>query len=113
MEKSLDVKVTIVGRDFDAADPSVQLVDDWNLERPYVLVRGIPKCVRKAVKVVSHLLCEATCDGEDKDRLKKAIVEATTECAIISGDPFGAQGDCTGKRRHLPGSWRHKMMLHR
>ena len=93
------MKVTIVGRDFDAADPSVQLVDDWNLERPYVLVRGIPKCVRKAVKVVSHLLCEATCDGEDKDRLKKAIVEATVECPIISGNPFGAQGNCTGRRQ--------------
>ena len=93
------MKVTIVGRDFDFADPSVQLADDWNLEKPYVIVRGIPKCVRKAVKVVSHLLCEATYDGEDKGRLKKAIVEATTECAIISGDPCEAQGDCNGRRQ--------------
>ena len=87
MEKALEVKVTIVGRDFDYPDPFVQCEEDWAfVDGPYVLVRGTRKCVRKAVKVVSHLLCDAAFDGTDKDRLKKDVAAATVQCDIVSSE---------------------------
>ena len=96
MEKALEVKVTIVGRDFDYPDPFVQCEDDWAfVDGPYVLVRGTRKCVRKAVKVVSHILCDCgtAFDDTDKDRLKKDIAAATVQCAIASGESTKIHGD--------------------
>ena len=100
MEKTLEVKVTIVGSDFDYPDPSIQLEDDWAFDGLYVLVRGTRKCIRKAVKVVSHILCDAAYEGMDKDRLKKDIAAATVQCAVVSGGFADIQGNCADASGH-------------
>lgn len=100
IEEKYEVKVSIVGNEFDLPDPTIEFVDDWPFDRPYVLVRGAPKCVEKAVKVVSHLLCKTAYKGVDKDSLKRDIAAATCQCAIVSGGTTEFKSDSV-ERHHI------------